>query len=98
VDDVELLEGHPQGFELGQGGGHPDRPELAAHATGPKARDVRIDAVDESTQVDGRRLQANSLAERARQVVVAVDERSFPKDLPGACDERACRGGPAAIR
>ena len=97
-DDVELLDGHPEGLELGQGRRHPDRPELAPDATLAQARDVGVETVDVAAQVDARGPQAaDPLAKRDRQVVVAVDQRRIPQDRAGALGEPVVGRGHAGV-
>ena len=84
VDDVELFERLPEGFELGQVGRDPDGPELAADAALAETRDVGVEAVDVAAQVDRRRSHApDALTQREGEVVVAVDERRLAQDRRG---------------
>ena len=96
MDDVELLDRHPERLELRQGGRHPDRPELAANASGAEPRDVRVEALDVAAKVDARGPQAHPLAQGDREVVVAVDERRVSQDRASAGYERIRRVEPVA--
>ena len=88
VDDIELLERHPEGLGLGQVRRDPDRPELAADAALAKTRDVGVETVHVAAQVDRRRPHApDALTQSEGQVVVAVDERRLPQDRAGALGE-----------
>jgi hypothetical protein len=87
VDDIELLNGHSERLELGQGGRDPDGPELAADAASSEPRDVRVEAVDMFAQVQSRGAQTDALAHGDREVVVTVDQGRVAEDRPGAGDE-----------
>jgi hypothetical protein len=48
ADGVDLFEGLARRLGRGLGGGHIDRPELAADAAGPQARNVGVQPVEAS--------------------------------------------------
>ena len=85
-----------QGLELGQRRRDPDRPELAADAARPGAAGCRCRVPRRGRGGrPSRSCSADALAQRDRQVVVAVDQRRVAEDRAGAFDVGIGRFGHA---
>ena len=84
LDRVDLFERLPGRLDRRQVGRHIDGPELAAYAPRPQAGNVGVQHGRRlvRVQIDGMGIIAEPLAQRPGQVIVPVDQRCGPQDLP----------------